>query len=62
MKRNIKAALMVVSLLGLGLGAPLEAATAKKQEPQASKKVVAKSATKPARKMARKAAPSKAAG
>lgn len=61
MKRNIKAALMVVSLLGLGLGAPIQAATAKKQEPQASKNVVAKSATKPARKMAGKAAPSKAA-
>ncbi|MBI2277642.1 MAG: D-alanyl-D-alanine endopeptidase [Dechloromonas sp.] len=62
MKRNIKAALMVVSLLGLGLGAPLEAATAKKQEPQASKKVVAKSATKPVRKAAAKAAPTKFKG
>lgn len=63
MKRNIKAALMVVSLLGLGLGTtPPQAATAKKNPPQASKKEVAHAATKPVRKVAGKTISAKSKG
>jgi D-alanyl-D-alanine endopeptidase (penicillin-binding protein 7) len=43
-------------MLGVGLGAPVQAATAKKPEPQASKKADGKSATKSASKPAGKTA------
>jgi|JI6StandDraft_1071083.scaffolds.fasta_scaffold25212_4 D-alanyl-D-alanine endopeptidase (penicillin-binding protein 7) len=61
MKHKLKAALLVASLLGLGLGAPAQAATAKKPVEQANKKVVAKPAVKPSQKLAAKPAPQKVA-
>jgi len=46
MKQNLKAALLVGALLGLGLNAPLSAATKKVDEQSASKKTAAKAAKK----------------
>lgn len=61
MKQKFKVALMVTALLGVGLGAPLEAATAKKPTEQASKKVATKSAAKPVKKTAAKSVSPKTA-
>jgi D-alanyl-D-alanine endopeptidase (penicillin-binding protein 7) len=46
MKHKLKAALLVGALVGVGMQAPVAAATAKKTEQQTTKKVVAKSAHK----------------
>jgi D-alanyl-D-alanine endopeptidase (penicillin-binding protein 7) len=46
MKHKLKAALLVGALFGVGMQAPVEAATAKKSEQQTAKKVAAKSAHK----------------
>nr|MBL8411616.1 D-alanyl-D-alanine endopeptidase [Dechloromonas sp.] len=63
MKHLLRATVLVASMLGVGLGAPVQAATAKKPEQQASKKADGKSATKsaskPASKTAAKSAPKK---
>ncbi|MBS1140491.1 MAG: murein-DD-endopeptidase Serine peptidase family [Proteobacteria bacterium] len=71
MKHKLKAALLVSALLGVGMQAPVEAATAKRSEQQTAKKVAskgahkaplaAKSGSKHAAKSAAKAAPTKKA-
>jgi len=71
MKHKLKAALLVGALLGVGMQAPVAAATAKKSEQQTTKKVTAKGAHKAplaakssgkhAAKSAAKAAPTKKA-
>src|SRR5574343_1680834 len=60
MKNLLRATVLAASMLGVGLGAPVQAATAKKPEQQASKKAdskpASKSASKPAGKTAAKPA------
>ena len=72
MKHKLKAALLVGALLGVGMQAPVAAATAKKSEQQVAKKgtakaaskapLAAKSAGKQATKSVAKAAPSRHTG
>jgi len=63
MKQKLRAAIMAAALFGVGLGAPLEAATVKKptthQASKTNKKVAAKSAAKSVKKTAAKSTPHK---